>query len=230
MLYSFILPAYNEEKNIKRTIFELSKYLLKHFSRFEIIVVDDGSKDDTFAIAKKIKFPNLHILHLQNNHGKGFALKFGFKKSHGNIIVFMDAGGDFQPAQLVRFTNPLKNNSADIVIGNKWDKRSNIKYPIKRIIFSKIYHGLVELLFRLKIRDTQVGLKAFRREVLENIIPKIKSNGYIFDLELLILAKKNNFKIIENSVILNFTHSGGNIKITSIVKMFVDTVKLKFQR
>lgn len=207
----------------------LEKYLPRLTKNGEIIVVDDGSPDRTAEIVMPLttKIQNLKFFQLKKNRGKGGALKFGFQKSAGKIIVFMDAGGDFPAGQLKNFLRPLALNQADIVIGNKWDKKSRVKYALKRKIFSKLYHFLVQMLFHLNISDTQVGLKAFNRSVLKKLIPQIKSDGYIFDLELLILAKKNNCRITEQPVALNWQRQGGGIKLKSIVKMIGDTCALK---
>jgi len=188
---SIIIPAYNEENNIKKTLLDIVNNFKTHYS-YEIVVVCDGCTDKTYEKAKIIskKYSMIQVYSYPNNKGKGYALTYGVKKSTGDIIALFDAGGDFDINHIDRFTKLLEVFDADIVIGSKRHPASQVIYPAKRKFYSRIYQFMVRLLFNLNIRDTQTGIKIFKKQALEKIIPKVVVKKYAFDLELLVIAKK----------------------------------------
>jgi len=225
--YSIIIPAYNEEAGIKGYLSNLTKFFDVRFPNYEIIVIDDGSVDKTAKEIKAVKSNKIKYIKFIENQGKGKALKFGFSQSKGNIVIFIDAGGDFPPKQISNFIKAIEQDKFDIAIANKWDKKSRINYSLKRKIFSKIFRKINSILFKINISDTQAGLKALNKKRTENIISKVENNGFVFDLELLILASRNNLKIIELPVILNWKNKKGGINLKTALKMLKQTLTLR---
>lgn len=225
---SVIVPAYNEEKFIAQTIQELSNYLSAEFGDFEIVVVSDGSGDATFKRAQNLASRKVRVYEYQPNQGKGYALKFGFQKSRGEIIIFYDAGLDFPPCQIGEFLKILQESKADVLIGSKRHPASKVAYPFKRRLISFGGQVLVKTLFNLSVRDTQVGLKVFKREVLKAVMPRVLVKRYAFDVELLALAHHYGFKIKEAPVDLNLRFSTAGTT-RSVLVTLVDTLSIFYR-
>ena len=197
---SVLIPAYNEGKRIRDNLEYTKKILNSLKIDYEIILINDGSRDNTLKEAKKVK--NIKILTYNKNLGKGNALKYGFQNSKGDLVCFLDADLDLDPSLIGSFIKIMNEAKANVVIGSKKHPKSKINYSLKRKILSYTYIQFVKLLFGLRINDTQTGIKLFKRGVLEKVFPKVSIKGYAFDLELLINANKD-YKIIEAPVILN---------------------------
>jgi len=229
-MISVILPAYNEDNKIGDVINETVKALDRITDSWEIIVVDDGSKDLTFAIAKEFAKNDgrVRAISYGKNMGKGFALKYGFEHSRGDLIVFMDADLDLHPKQIKKFIEIMEKEKADVVVGSKRHPESKVNYPLKRRILSDVYFLIVKVLFNLNVRDTQVGLKLFKREVLRDVMPRILVKRYAFDVEVLANAVRKGYKIVEAPVELNFGFSS-NVNWKEIWKMFVDTLAIAYR-
>ncbi|OGD66827.1 hypothetical protein A3F08_00410 [Candidatus Berkelbacteria bacterium RIFCSPHIGHO2_12_FULL_36_9] len=230
-MLSIIIPAYNEEKNICATVSKLLKDMEKIERDFEIIVVSDGSNDNTCNRAKSLKNQHLKVFEYQPNKGKGYALTYGVKKSNGEIVTFLDAGGDFDTQHIDKFIKLMEVFDADIVIGSKRHPASKINYPAKRRFYSYLYHVMIRILFNLNIKDTQTGLKVFKREVLEKILPRALVKQYAFDLELLVIAKCLGYnRIFEAPVNMSFNFNGTGINSKTIFYMLKDTMAIFYRR
>lgn len=202
---SLIIPAYKEEKTIIKQIKILDSVLSKISTNYEIIIVVDGFNDDTYKNAKKIKLPNLKVLGYEKNMGKGYAIKYGVKEAKKDIIGFIDSGMDLDPTEISLMIDIMQWNKADIVIGSKLHPESKVKYPIWRKILSWGYRILTRVLFGFKVRDTQVGLKIFKKKAAKEIFSKIIIKRFAFDIEVLTVAYKLGYKkIYEAPVKLNF--------------------------
>jgi glycosyltransferase involved in cell wall biosynthesis len=230
-MLSIIIPAYNEEKNIAKTIKDLLNDLDKINRDYEVVVVCDGCKDKTYAKAKTIKNKRVVVLEYHPNRGKGYALTYGANKSSGDVVTFFDAGGDFDALHIDRFAKLMEVFDADIVIGSKRHPASQINYPLLRKIYSKFYQLLIRLLFNLNVRDTQTGLKVFKREVLNKILPRAVVKRYAFDLELLVIAKSLGYtRIFEAPVKMEFNTNGSGINFKSIYYMIADTFGIFYRK
>lgn len=230
MELSVIIPAYNEEKNIASTLKRVEKSLKRTGFSFEIIIVCDGCQDRTFEIAKGVASPSTRVLEYQPNNGKGYALRFGFTHAKGDLIAFLDAGGDFHPDHIDRFIKLMEALEAEIVIGSKRHPMSRVNYPSIRRFYSTLYQYLIRLLFGLKIRDTQTGLKIFKREVLKNILPRVLIKQYAFDLELLVLANHlGHHRITEAPVDMEFNPGSSGINKKTIFYMLRDTAAIFYR-
>lgn len=231
MKLSVIIPAYKEEAAIVATITSLKQVLDQLPYEKEIIVVVDGSPDQTEELAKSVKCDYLKVLSYSPNRGKGYAIYYGVKHSHGEIVTFFDAGGDFHPDHIDRFVKLMDAFDADMVIGSKRHPASRINYPRSRRIISWGWQQLIKLLFRLDVTDTQTGLKVIKRTVLEKVMPRAVVKQYAFDLELMVIAKKLGYKrIFEAPVNMEFnTTGGGAANARAIWKMFKDMMGIWYR-
>lgn len=228
---SIVIPAYNEEKNIKKTIKDVLADFKTHYP-FEVVVVCDGCIDDTYKKARDLakKDKRVRAYSYKKNRGKGYALTYGVKKARGNIVSFFDAGGDFDVMHIDRFVKLMEVFDADIVIGSKRHPASKVNYPTERKFYSKIYQLMIRVLFNLNIKDTQTGIKVFKKEVLEKILPRAVVKKYAFDLELLVIAKKLGYKkIFEAPVDLNYNFFNTGIDAGAIKQMITDTFAIFYR-
>jgi len=202
------MPAYKQEKTIIKDLKRIKKTMDFQETKYEIIVVVDGMVDKTYEKAKKVKGDNIKVIGYRNNYGKGFAVRYGMGIAQGKVVAFIDAGMDIHPKGIERFIKDFNKDSADILIGSKLHPESKVNYPWQRRILSVGYRLLVRTLFGLSVRDTQVGLKFFKREVLERVLPRLLVKKYAFDIEMLAVAHYLGYtKIYEKPVYLDFNGS-----------------------
>lgn len=228
---SVIMPCHNEVERILDNIEETIRTFNEFNCPYEIIVIDDGSTDNTYEEVTKLKQCHKHIIVSKNweNYGKGRAIKKGCRLASGEYIVFLDADMDLHPGQLQTFMDIMRLTGADVVIGSKMHPNSVIKYPWDRRLISRVYFGLVKLLFDLPIHDTQTGLKIFRREVIRKVLPRIVVKRFAFDLEILANAHRIGFKIAEAPVVLNSQRKYDRIGLRSIYQTMWDTLAIFYR-
>ncbi len=224
-LLSVIIPTYRAEKFIEKSLLDIKNVLDQTRYPYEIICVVDGKVDRTFERAKRVvsRFPKkIKVIGYEKNLGKGHAVRFGMASSKGDIIAFIDADLDLDPNGLSMLLGHFEWYGADIIIGSKRHPVSKVIYPWQRKILSFGYQMLVRVLFGLKVRDTQVGMKFFRREVLEKTLPRLLVKAFAFDIEMLSVANYLGFKkIYEAPVELKVRFGGAS---TIISKGFIRTV------
>ncbi|MCC7519051.1 MAG: glycosyltransferase [Verrucomicrobiae bacterium] len=231
ILISVILPAWNEAARIGAMIVRTRRHLATVTAAFEILVVDDGSADGTAeaAEAARAAAPELHVVRLQSNQGKGEALRRGFAASRGRYVVFLDADMDLPPEQIGRLLESLRAEGADAVIGSKWHPRSQVDYPWHRRVVSLVYFTLTRILFGLPVRDTQTGIKIFRREALARAMPRMLVKAYAYDLELLVIIHHFGSRIAEAPVILEHTGKYPRITGRSMLQAGWDTLAVFYR-
>lgn len=233
-LLSLVVPVYKQEKTILKNIKILDDVLSNTSYKYEIIVVVDGFMDNTYKIAKRINNEHIKVLGYEKNEGKGHAVRYGMLRSKGDIIGFIDSGMDIEATGISILLNSMLWKDADIMIGSKLHPESKrINYPIFRKILSWGYRVLTHLMFGFKVRDTQVGLKFFRREVVEKVFPKLIIKTFAFDVEILAVANALGYKkIYEGPVKLNF-NAGGSITSKNfwviILLMLWDTLAIFYR-
>ena len=166
---SVVMPAYNEGKNIYHNIERVRTAVEKFADDYEIIVVNDGSSDHTKdeVLRAQKESSRVRLVSYRKNRGKGGAIKKGVAEAGGEYIAFLDADLDLPPEQLEKYLEQLKNNRADVVIGSKMHKDSELDYPLVRRIISFGYYSMLKILFHLNVKDTQTGIKMFRAEALK---------------------------------------------------------------
>lgn len=208
-LLSLIVPAYKQEKTISKDLKNLNISLSGLPVRYEIIVVVDGYVDKTYQKVKKLRIENLKIIGYERNKGKGFAIKLGVEKAKGDVIGFIDAGMDLDPSEIPLMLNIMVWKKAHIVIGSKLHPDSVVNYPNSRKILSWGYRMIIKSLFNLNVKDTQVGLKIFKRKVAKKVFSKIAVKAFAFDVEVLAVAQKLGYgKIYEAPIKLRFRPGG----------------------
>lgn len=202
---SLIIPTYRQERIIIKEIDQLSQTLRELPYEYEIIVVVDGFVDNTYSLLKKLRRPYLKVIGYEENKGKGFAVRIGMLQATGDIIGFIDGGTDIYTSSIPMVLNHFLWYNADIVIGSKLHPVSQVNYPFTRKILSWGYRTLIRILFGLRIRDSQVGLKLFKRKVVEDVFPRLLVKHFAFDIEILAVSHSRGFKrIYEAPVRLSF--------------------------
>ena len=231
MKISLIIPAYNEEKRIKKTLLDYDRFLQSNYSDYEIIVVCDGCQDHTPMIVKDFTEINSRIKLLEFEHrlGKGGGLIEGFKNAAGEIIGFTDADGATSPFEYKKLIESVMKD-VDVVIGSRKVKGAKIAVhqSIDREFASKIFNLFINMVFALSVHDTQCGAKVFKRDVIENILPKLVTRGFEIDVELLWRAKKENYKLKEIPIVWEHKEEAVfNFKF--IPNMFIGLLKLSIR-
>jgi glycosyltransferase involved in cell wall biosynthesis len=229
---SVIVPTYRCAERIYTNMCRLSAALDEMPYRHEILVVSDGNTDGTDREIRRLSgdCPNLHALHYGRNQGKGYALTYGVARSRGRLITFIDGDGDIDPKQITTYVELMERERADIVVGSKRHPDSQVVYPLPRRLYSWGYQALLQVLFNLQVRDTQVGLKVFRRQVLEAVLPRIVVKRYAFDLELLVVARHLGYcRIVEAPVTIGerFTSTIG---LRAVRNVLHDTLAIFYRK
>src|SRR3989344_769628 len=225
---SIVIPAYNEEKRIGKTLQRCLEYIKLKKDKFEIIVVNDGSKDKTAEIVKKFK--NVKLTSHFPNYGKGYAVRKGILKAKGDYILFSDADLSTPIEELDKLMQYVKDY--DVIIASRAVKESMVKTIQYRKILGRIFAFLVNLLTVKEINDTQCGFKLFKKEAAKKIFGNQIINGWAFDVEVLYLAKKFRYKIKEVGVKWqhfeheNVTPTGQSFKmLREIIKIRLNDLK-----
>jgi len=227
-----IMPAHDEGGQIYKNIEETVRTFEEFGCDFEIIVVDDGSRDNTYNEAQRASrsFKNITAVQNKENYGKGRALKKGFRYTKGEYVVFLDSDMDLHPVQIETFFDIMRLDNADVVIGSKRHPNSKLEYPAHRRVVSAVYFFFVKILFGMPIRDTQTGLKLFKRQVLERVFPKILVKKFAYDLELLVLAHHFGYRIAEAPVVIKFQRGQwSRIGFRAILDTWLDTAAIWYR-
>jgi len=223
-MLSVVLPAYNEEKNIKKVVDSILKFIPSLVEKYEIIIVNDGSKDDTGKLVDELAKNCREIvpLHHTQNRGYGAALTTGFKKAKGDFIFFTDADGQFDIKELPKLLSLIKEG-ADIACGYRKERAD----PLFRRINAGIYNLLIRVIFGLKVKDIDCAFKLFKRKIIEEI--NLESSGAFVSAEFLILAKKRGYVIKQVGVShfprIEGKQTGNNLKV--VLKAFLELIKFR---
>ncbi|MBS3175093.1 glycosyltransferase family 2 protein [Candidatus Woesearchaeota archaeon] len=232
--YSIIIPAYNEEKIIANTIDEVFKFFKNINRSFEIIIANDGSKDNTAKVVNS-KIKNYKQLRLVNNHvnmGRGEALNNAINNSNGKIVVYIDADLAIDLELFPKLVNAIEKNNVDIAVGSKHMKNSVVEYPKLRRLFSKAYSMLTRILLGSTIRDYQCGFKAFKKESIIKIIPYIKAKKWSWDTEVIVKAQWLGYKVQElPAKVVNIYGRESKVHLIKDIKnMGSELLRLFFER
>lgn len=232
--FSLVIPVYRQAASIKRDIEEVMSVLATTKIDFEIIPVIDGMLDRSYQEAKKVRDPRVIVVGYKTNHGKGYAVRYGFSQATGDVIGFKDAGRDLKPEALPLMLAQFEFQHADAVIGSKRHPDSKVDYPLSRKILSWVYQKFVQLLFGLDVRDTQVGMKIYKRKVLEDVLPRLLVKQFAFDIEMLAVAYHLGYrKIYEAPIEINLFLSKSSISwkklLPVIYRMLNDTLAVFYR-
>ena len=198
-LLSLVTPVYNGAGYIAENVAIIREELGSAAIPYELIVVSDGSADDTVNEVVTADHPDVRVLHYDRNIGKGYAVKVGLLAARGRYAGFIDSDLDLHPAVVPAFLAAMQQPRLDAAIGSKRHPGSVVDYPLRRRAYSWLYQQLIRLLFQLEVRDTQVGIKLFRRELVDAVVPHLLVKRYAFDLELLAVARDSGFRVSKSS-------------------------------
>jgi glycosyltransferase involved in cell wall biosynthesis len=226
---SVVVPAYREGKRIYANITRLLDELNKLDATYEVIIVSDGNTDDTVREARRLRSPRVRVFHYPMNVGKGFALSLGVDQSFGELVTFIDADMELDPANIRGFIEIMETSQCDAVIGSKRHPQSKVAYPRFRRFQSWAYQLLTRVLFNLNVRDTQAGLKLFRRQVLQEALPLLAIKRFAFDLELLVVARQLGYRnVCEAPISLNFQFES-SVNLRSAWRVLWDTAAIFYR-
>ena len=226
---SVVLPCHNAGPQLEAFIGSLRENFDPGVPT-EIIVVSDGSTHETLRIAGDLASDTVRVFHYPDRLGKGHALRVGLNQARGDYVAFIDSDGDIDPEAIVPFFSLMRLYQPDIVLGSKRHPMSQVDYPALRRFLSWLYHIIGRVLFRIKVRDTQTGLKLIRRDVLAAVLPRMFEKRYAFDLELLVVARRLGFtRILEAPVKIRYRFSS-NVNPTAAFLILLDTAAIFYRR
>lgn len=200
---SIVIPAYNEEARIAPTIAKTAALLATTSLRWEIVVVDDGSKDGTVALCERLaaELPGLRVLATSPNRGKGHAVRVGMLAAHGRVRVMCDADGSMPATELPRLLGPIASGTCTIAIGSRYAGGAAIeRQPAWRRAWSRLCNQVIQKTLVPGVRDTQCGFKAFTADAAQDLFGRATIDGWAFDLEVLALAKRLGYVVREVGV------------------------------
>jgi glycosyltransferase involved in cell wall biosynthesis len=192
MLLSIIIPVYNEELTVGNVIDRVKASMQQVGLKYEIIVVDDHSHDKSL---KEIELHNVRVLTLKHHLGKGYALRAGFNRAKGDIIVTIDSDGSHRPEELSIVLAPVLSDKADLVIGSRYKKRKHVDARKLNEFGVQIFNFVIHILTGTFFTDSQSGYRAMKREVIKK--QKLKSGTYEIESEMLVKTAKNGFRVAE---------------------------------
>jgi len=201
---SIVVPAYNEELRLPPTLDKLHAFLSRQPLRYEIVVVDDGSKDNTVGVVTDAMamIPHLRLVRQMPNRGKGAAVRRGMLEARGQIRVMCDADGSMPPEELPKLLAPIVACKAEIAIGSRYapGAKTDQKQPFYRVLWSRLCNRVIQKSLVPGVRDTQCGFKAFTAEAARDLFRYGRIDGWAFDLEILALARRRGISIAEVGV------------------------------
>jgi glycosyltransferase involved in cell wall biosynthesis len=224
--WSFVIPAYNEEESIETALGTLDGVVKDKRLPYEIVVVDDGSRDKTLSRATKYASRNGHVkvISYTQNEGKGYAVRTGFMQTKGDVVVFADSDLDIDLSTVSKYVDALGHG--DIVVATKWHPDSRLDMPLTRRILSHGFNVLVRILTGANLKDTQVGLKVMKKSAFANIFPRLCVKRYAFDVELLAVASLYGLRIVQMPTQLRIR---GAFRLKEILKMFQDLLGIAYR-
>ena len=223
------MPAFRQEQTILEDIRALASALAETSYDYELIVVVDGEVDRTARRARRATTDHIRVLSYSQNQGKGHAVRHGMLQADGDVIGFMDAGGELPPKAISHLLTQLLEHRADMVVGSKRHPNSAVSYPLVRHAYSWGYQMLTRLLFGLNVRDTQVGLKLFRREVVDKALPLLLVKRFAFDIEFLAVAHTMGFKRLEEAPVTLQHNFSSTIDLQAVWHMLWDTAAVFYR-
>jgi dolichyl-phosphate beta-glucosyltransferase len=227
---SIVIPAYNESARLPRTLHEVLEFLSADGRPAEVIVVDDGSIDDTSARVRAVATTDrrVSLIRLPQNRGKGYAVRTGVVNARGDRILFADADGATPIAEVHRLERHL-DDGIDLAVGSResTDDSVQVRARVSRRVVGRIFHQLVRRLGVRGIRDTQCGFKLFTAGAASALFSRMRIDGFSFDVELLLMAQRHGYRIAE--VPVNWTHQPGskvNV-VTDGLRMARDLLRIR---
>ena len=229
--YSIVIPAYNESARLGATLEKVLAFVHSQRWDAEVIVVNDGSRDDTAEIVRNFaaKDAALRLVENPGNRGKGYSVRNGMLNARGQIVIFSDADLSSPIEEAAKLVRTLEEG-ADVAIGSRWlrAETQTQRQPLYRQLFGRIFNLLLRLTLGLQFKDTQCGFKAFKQPAAQAIFPLQRIERWGFDPEILFLARKFGFKVQEVPVL--WGHSGGTRihPLTDGSRMFLEMLHVRW--
>lgn len=223
---SIIVPVYNEENRMPGFFRSLDGFCRRYIKNYEIIAVNDGSKDKSLEVLKAMPYPNLEIISYSPNKGKANAVKEGVKAAKGSHLLFIDADGATAPDEIAKMLPLFKEY--DVVVGSRNLKESQADKDFNRRILSFGFNTYVSILFGMNFTDYLCGFKGFRADIAKRLFHNLKSKRWIFDVELFYRIKKSNTSCIEIPIRWEHRYES-NMKKLDIIKIFFQLIWLRFR-
>jgi glycosyltransferase involved in cell wall biosynthesis len=229
--YSIVIPAYNEGERLGATLEKVLGYVRAQRWDAEVIVVNDGSRDNTAELVRgfAVREPGLRLVENPGNRGKGYSVRNGMLSARGEVVVFSDADLSSPIEEMPKLLAALAAG-ADIAIGSRWLRAElqTRRQSLHRQLFGRLFNLLQRIILGLRFKDTQCGFKAFTRRAAQTILPLQRIEGWGFDPEILFLARKFGFRVEEVPVL--WGHSG-DTRIHPLVdgaRMFWEMVRIRW--
>lgn len=235
LVLSLIIPAYNEAGRIGQSLERICDYLGQQDFPSEVIVVDDGSTDETAGFVQRHirhqagKPVRLRLISNPKNMGKGFSVRAGVLQASGSIVVFSDADLSTPITELPKLLDPIRGATHDVVIGSRAINRGLIgrRQSLWREYAGRIFNLLMRAIVGLNLKDTQCGFKAYRRELIVPIFQRQQVYGFSFDVEILYLASRQGLRIMEVPVIWNHVEGSRVHMIRDSLNMFLELLRIR---
>lgn len=203
MVLSVVIPAYNEAGSIQDTLIELCRTLEKESIPYEIVVVNDNSKDNTFERATQIKteYPNIVVYTNSGPNGFGFAIRYGLERITGDCVAIMMADLSDSPLDLVNFYRAMQEHNLDCVFGSRFIKGGSvIDYPLLKKILNRIFNNLIKLVFRIRYNDVTNAFKLYKKETIKGLGPILSPHfNLTVELPLKAIIRGYNYRVLPNS-------------------------------
>jgi len=229
--YSIIIPAYNESQRISASLDRILAYIAEQHWGAEIIVVNDGSRDNTAEIVREYAKTHTMVRLIENpgNRGKGYTVRNGMMQAHGDILLFTDADLS-SPIEESKKLFAAIDRGADVTFGSRWlqAELQTERQPIHRQVFGRIFNLLLRIILGLKYKDTQCGFKAFTRKAAHQIFARQTIDRWGFDPEILFLAEKFGYKVAEVPVEWAHDDRSKINPVTDGFKMFVEMLRVRW--
>jgi glycosyltransferase involved in cell wall biosynthesis len=229
--FSIIIPAYNEHRRIGETLRRILDYIHEQRWSAEVVVVNDGSRDDTADIISRFaqENPEVRLVNNPGNQGKGFAVRNGMLNAHGQTLLFTDADLSSPLSEAAKLFAALEAG-ADVAIGSRWlDPSLQFqRQPLKRRIYSRTFNLFLKIVLGLPFRDTQCGFKAFTRQAAEKIFPLQHIKRWGFDPEIIYIARKMKLKVVEVPVVWGHDERSTLHPIKDGMHMGMDTLRVRW--
>ena len=228
---TIVIPAYNESRRLGRTLDRILDFAYREAWPAEIIVVDDGSTDQTAELVQTYaqRNPSVRLLSNPGNRGKGYSVRNGILHANGEFILFTDADLSSPIEEASKLFRALEDGS-DIAIGSRWvrPELQTQRQSVARQILGRVFNGFLRLFLGLKFIDTQCGFKALRQPAAKAVFPLQKVEGWGFDPEILFLAQKMGFSIAEVPVV--WAHDDGTRihPLADGAKMIADMLRIRW--
>lgn len=229
-----VVPYFNPGTRVRDTIDELVRTLATTGASFEVIAVSDGSTDGSEISLAGLWPAVVQTVRLDENRGKGEALRAGFTRGRGRFLGFIDADGDLPPDQIAAMAALAVGDGdpagpPDVVLGSKRHPRSEVVYPPMRRLYSWLWQQLVFVLFDLRVRDTQTGLKLVRREVIADALPRMLEKRFAFDLELLVVARRLGYRRFVEMPVRIRQRFGSTVSVRAAGGMLLDLLAIFYR-